>query len=724
MPKSSNHPFSKANPLQAEIHSLCLERSIDILSAKGRTRTNSELVAAIRQHEQENPSSVDNTADLFLQSDASPDTSVEPADSSLNEQAIDLSESNDSVNEVITASLDSELIPNSITSDNAGNLLALELPANSKANTSALDELHKSSHSGGLLEYITGDSNAEDLGKASTEFNASPNKYLGPFYLQMQSVNLATYLSRGIIYPIDLEPDLEYIAVRPIDFLSHHRSYLPLTAGRLDNFTEKEVLVELFLRPNEIEHLQAIDSVYRFSEIIPVSRIRHMLFVSTDAITEFRINAEQFKNYFFPKSLIGVIEDNIATIKAEPTQVVDASNLDPILLHQLRQFDRQLGMFGYLKHAPLLRANTEQFVQDFPSELLIGLHEINTAVFAEEGNTWVMNTLLRRGSQEATTAGRKLFAAIVQAIYQDETASYEWGIKLLQRIEAQCRQQPELPRDFIQLQAAQEQLNYLQQGQGNFSKALAAIASSDGIKRDIPPLPFTALVLLCNKPGRARASEDKQAVLINLAQYTNRGLFNAPMLLEQLLAVLGLYYGYAQFTRQDPNLKIESPELDAAAQSLHRLRFDIDLPSDRIIIESVFRYCIEGHPIHDILTYLLPGEVLVSDQLVFPLRVFRVAAANAKATASYYQKPNQPSKSGRDQKPDTFRLRDNEPIAVRAQPRYQQEISATDPAILEDIILKMTRWFSPTHFEQQLLSGFTPAEQEALRLLIQARKAR
>ncbi|MBF9222494.1 hypothetical protein [Hymenobacter ruricola] len=711
MPDSSYAPFSGPNPLQPELIALCQERNIDAFDKRGRQLSNSTLQSRIKKHEIDKFNRVsEKSAELFPLS-------------TVDEEKLPTILTDDDSDEIKAYEQEKEIPPLMPTADtvssepsevtvSASEHRDLSSPSTVDPEDHGLAERDDTLTSGGLLDYITGNF---ALDKQENP-NDAPPVYTGPFYLQMQAVNLGTYLSRGAIYPLDLEPDQEYISVRPVDFLTQHRSYLPLLTGHLTDFSEKEALVELLLRPNEIEHLQTVGSVYRFGEIIPVSRIRRVLFISTDAIDEFRVNAEQFKNYFFPKSLVGVIGEDIPSVKVEFFGPSDSSDLDPIVSHQLRQFDRQLGMFGYLKHAPLLRANTEQSVQDFPAELLIGLHEINAAIAAEEGNAWVMNTLLRRGPQKATSAGQKLFAAIVQAIYQDETASYEWGIRLLQQVESQCRQQSEIPRDLPQLKVAQEQLGYLQQGQGNFSKALTAIASSDGIKRDIPPLPFTALVLLCNKPGRARSSEDKQAVLINLAQYTNRGLFNAPMLLDQLLAVLGLYYGYAQFTRQDPNLKIESPELDKAAQPLHRLRFDIALTSDRIIIESVFRYCVEGQPINDALAYLRPSETNVSDQVVFPQRAFRLGKSTVRANTTY----NQPSKTIRDQKPSVSRFRDAEII----DNQYQQTNSATSPAVLEEIILKMTRWFSPAHFEQQLLSGFTPAEQEALRLLIQSRKAR
>ncbi|MDU0369104.1 hypothetical protein ACFPAF_01760 [Hymenobacter endophyticus] len=721
MPKSSTYPFSKANPVQAEIHNLCKERGIDVLNHKGKSRTNADLIKAIRQYEQDILVKANNPADLFLQTNIVADTSLELNQSNkTEEQSSPIFVSHDPDDKLddrpvyFSSGAEIELS----ASDTAGNSIKDESEGKSKSSNkyftenSITNKGKNYSHSNPKLEINSKD---QDISDSLLERDSNI------FYLQMQSVNLGTYLSHGVIYPFELELDQEYQSVRPRDLLTQHRSYLPLLGGRLANFTEKDVLIEILLLPNEISRLKIVGSLYCFSEIIPISRIKRILFTSVEAISEFRVNAEQFKNYFFPKNLVGVVDNDLKIITTADTTAA-VSESDPVLIHQLRQFDRQLGMFGYLKHAPLLRANTEQYIQDFPTEFLIGLHEINTAVHTEDGNAWVMNTLLRRGPQKATSAGQKLFTAIVQAIYQDEEASYDWGIKLLQRIESLCHQQPEPPRDLAQLQVALAQLKHLEQGQTNFSKALTAIASSDGTKRDIPPLPFTALVLLCNKPGRARSSEDKQAVLINLAQYTNRGLFNAPMLLEQLLAVLGLYYGYAQFTRQDPNLKIELSELNDAAKPLHRLRFDIGLPSDRVVIESVFRYCIEGHSIHDRLTYLEVDDLLVSDQLVLPQRAFHAPSLKTIRYTTTNQKVDQASKVIREY--NSSSTRDLEQNSIPTLPLKVHVPSAVDSAILESIIVKMTRWFSPAHFEQQLLSAFTPEEQEALRLVIESRKAR
>lgn len=701
MPKHAHYPFSKPNPLQAEIHCLCLERNIDVNNAKGKKRTNPDLMDAIRQYEIDNPSQQDiSSTGLFAQ----PIEGQELEKSAHKDFNHPLGEPMQDVAIESDAVLTKHKVPLEIVSESQGT-----------------ESVNGKSSLGGDLAYITSETNLAELREDVNSNEASASTYAGPFYLQMLAFNLGTCLGRGVISPTTLAPDQEYEAVRPVDLFSRYQAYLPFSTGLLPNFSEEHVLVEVLLRPSEISRLQLVGPLYCLAEPIPVSRIQRLFFPSSEAIDEFRVSAEQFKSYFFPASIATVVDETVTVVQADLPESSPTNEPDPIHLHQMQQFDRQLGMFGFLKHASLLRANSEQAVQDFSTEFLIGLHEVNTAIVSEEGNIVVMSTLLCQSIHVATTAGQLLFTAIVQAIYQgqNEPVSYEWGTRLLKEVEQQCKKLPEPPADMLQLRVAQEQLILLQQGQSNFGKALSAIASSDGTKRELPKLPFTALILLCSNPGQSRRSEDKEAVLILLGQYVNRQELKVPFL-DQLLAVLGLYYGYAQFPRLDANLRIDSPELANAAKPLHRLRFDIDQFADRVIIESVFRYSVEGQQIHDTLDYLRPNNPPATGPLKLPQRAFKLSAS----PTSTPKIQNQASGPLRGQIPVAPRFRSSDTGHLSPENGYQPNSDSLDSAVFEEIVLKMMSWFSPSHFEQQLMSGFTPAEQEALRILVQSRKNR
>ena len=519
----------------------------------------------------------------------------------------------------------------------------------------------------------------------------------GPLYLQLNVRNLGYYLSRGIVYPLVLEPDRDWNAKRPTDSLTKTPDFLPFSPGRLPDFAANSVLVEAQLLPDEMARLSGAGTHYAWPEPLPVSRIRRVFFATPEAMADFKANADTYDNYFFPVGMCEVISDQKVPLVMEAPQPADAATvaLDPAWAARMRQFDRQLGLFAYLKHAPLLRANAEGYVQDFPAELLVGLQLLNGAFEPVANvNKLAIGALLRFDSQPPTTAGQLLFGALIQAIYADEEASFSWALALLRRVENQCAGLLDgLPPDIQQVRVAQEQIGLLQVDKTNFQNVLLAIAQSDGSGAVVPKVPFAALVLLAKYPDRARKAEHKQSVLSYLARSADQDKLKVPAL-DQLLAVLGLYYGYAQLTRKDPNLTIKDPALAAAALPLHRLRFDIGGAADRTIVETVFRFVVEGQPILDNLAYLHLGSP-TSPTIRLPQRSFGLA------TGGVIPQPEAPAP----------------PVAMSSRPTLAVAGQEPAEAIYQEIIRKMMGWLAPAPLELLLAATFTPAEREVLRRL-------
>ncbi len=565
----------------------------------------------------------------------------------------------------------------------------------------------------GLLAIITGDAPDPIEPVPSSEEAVTKEASVppaGPYYLQLSHGKLGTYLSRAVFLPVALDPEPELHQRRSPDLLTHYPDFLPLTLGRPASFTEQDVLVELTLLSQEISRIVSLGTVFAFAEPLPVSRIRRLLFANADAHLEAEADAKTYKNYFLPQENVAYL-DTLATpltIITLPDEA-DATQL-PVApaasgwTNKLVQFDQQLGLFSYLKHAPLLQANIRQVVQDYPVELPFALSLLNSATnFAEpaRGNNTIFKTLLQLSDLPSKSAGQLLLTNLVADIYSGVDATFEWGLQLVDRLIRQVQAADEVLSGLNYLRATRDQLAKLSQTRTNYQDALTAIASSG---RDLfPPAPHAALVLLCKFPNRARGNSDKQAVLDALGTAVNRGLLtDTTPLLEWLLAILGLYYGYVRLTREDPNLTIHDPELKALAQPLHRLRFNPGLFADRAIIETVFRFAAEGRPINDPLTYLRPDSPAAT-ALDLPLRAASVSVAAPSPEASRV-----PS--------STEHLRTAPSVNLSPTASVDAEYSVHETALL-----KMMRLFDATQFQQLLLPSFTPAEQALLRELLKSR---
>ncbi|UOG74350.1 hypothetical protein MTX78_19805 [Hymenobacter tibetensis] len=517
----------------------------------------------------------------------------------------------------------------------------------------------------------------------------------GPYYLQLSHSKLATSLSRGVFIPVALDPDPELQRMRSGDLLSKYPNCLPLLHGRLASFSDQDVLVELTLRPSEVNQLVEYGSIYAYLEPLPVSRIQSLTFANADALADIQADALTYKNFFLPQQRIMLLSEGkiVPLIELPPdteVHISEAPNADN-WIPRLQQFDQQLGLFGYLKHAPLLAANTTQTVQDYSAEFQYALSLLNTTVATPppaSGSELLLRTLLRINPSFPQTAGQMLLSALVDSIYAGTEASLEWATQLLANVIAQSSSIVGKHSGLQDLEETQRQIDLLKTSRTNYQDALAAIAR--GGRQSIPKVPFAAVVLLIKHPNRARSSADKQAVLDVLGKAADRGALASPQL-EWLLAILGLYYTYSRLTREDPNLHIRNPNLAALARPLHRLRFDMDHFADRVVVETVFRVASEGKVISDRLAYLGPDDEQATT-IELPLR-----ATGFSSAQTLFDAPTKP---------------------VVNSTTVTASMPSNDLILHQSVLRKMLALFAPEQFEQLLLPSFTPAEQTLLRQVL------
>lgn len=521
----------------------------------------------------------------------------------------------------------------------------------------------------------------------------------GPYYLQLSHSKLATSLSRGVFIPVALDPDPELQRMRSGDLLSKYPNCLPLSQGRLASFSDQDVLVELTLRPSEINQLIKYGSIYAYLEPLPVSRIKSLIFANADALADIQADALTYKNFFLPQQRVTFLsEGKVVPLIELPldteVHISKASNAHN-WIPRLQQFDQQLGLFGYLKHAPLLAANTTQTVQDYSAEFQYALSLLNTTVatpLPASGSELLLRTLLRVNPSIPQTAGQLLLSALVDSIYAGIETSFEWATQLLADVIAQSSSIVGKHSGLQDLEETQRQIDLLKTSRTNYQDALAAIAR--GGRQSIPKVPFAAIVLLIKHPNRARSSADKQAVLDVLGKAADRGALASPQL-EWLLAILGLYYTYSRLTREDPNLHIRNPQLAALARPLHRLRFDMDQFADRVVVETVFRVASEDKVISDTLAYLgTDGEQAATIEL--PLR-----ASGPSSTRSLFDDSTKPATN-------------STPVA--------ESMPSNDLILHQSALRKILAIFAPKQFEKLLMPNFTPAEQTILRQILASKQ--
>lgn len=397
------------------------------------------------------------------------------------------------------------------------------------------------------------------------------------FYLQLHTDNLAIYLNCGLFYPVDWEPDAMYKenrAARP-DILTRFPHHLAFSTGILGALRERDILLEIALTPQEQEQLHAVSPCLLYPDALPVSRIQQIMFASDTAKQDYISSREVFDDSFFPDRLV-VAKSPFLSKAPLPSSLAEpsATNGDDFAKRSTR-FNKVLGLFAFMKNAPLLRANYTGKLVDWDASFLTALALINRAT----GTPPPTNAYIFRASlafehtavSDNPTERQRLFHDIVAHIYADGIFTYEWAATTL----ATYKELKSYVRIFQDLQA---------DGTISFSSAIDIFRNSS--ERADQNIPLILLVLLGRFNNRDRMHTDKQAVRI----YFTQGNAITESEAAVCTAIMGLYYGYQSMVRDDRNIQLKDKFFDTIAPGINRIKFQLDRFLDRYVVESVFQY--------------------------------------------------------------------------------------------------------------------------------------
>ena len=403
--------------------------------------------------------------------------------------------------------------------------------------------------------------------------------------IQVHADNLPKYLSRGLFYPVSWETDSGYAEnrVRRPDTLSRYPAHLVLASGVLGAFDEQEILVEVLMTPDEEQQLTPAlpnGAFFLFAGALPVSRIRRVVFPTVEAKQRFLASRAVFDDVFFPVSLSDAPQVEVATLDDENLAAPPPGDAAPGAL--LDAYDRLLGLLGFMQNVPLLFAGRS----DAPNISAYGRGTLTALALLNEGldklTDWraadsLLRTMLRLdGPTVAPLAGesprKRLFDELVMRIYAGERISYQWAYDYLRSAVPELAVYAPLFADMQQV------------GKLPFKHAIQHLRKD--VTQSDQNLPLIALVLLGRYGNRERGHSDKQAVRIHLHQDGEASEFEITM----LTALLGLYFGYQYMFRDDANLRLPDPVFDARAKEWNRIKFQVERPLDRLLVESVFQF--------------------------------------------------------------------------------------------------------------------------------------
>lgn len=429
-----------------------------------------------------------------------------------------------------------------------------------------------------LAKYIEQESDLfrnEDNANQSRSFSLDANS----FFIQAKLANISMYFINGYIYPLNFEHSEIYRDENRVhDFFTHYPNHIVISKTVLNDFDETQVLLEIFLKDNEIKKTNTFDSFAFYDGIIPISRIKKIFFASNSSKASFLSSCEIFPDAFVPATICDLIPEHVETkmLQGKPISNITDMNWNTTLI----RFDRLMGLISFLKNTSLYYTNISDEYIEYTTNYFEVLSLINN--YENESNKentffrWIINP-------ETIEVDNKLarfqFKEILNAIYLNVEFDVDWALSLLEK-----------SIDFEQNYDSKEQLQFIYKALLDYKKLKVdyrTILSNPLIKKNIP---ITILIFLIKFPKKNIGHSDKQAM---------KNFFLSPdctiekSTAEYIFAVMGLYYGYRNLVKED-SLKLIDPYFDSLLIGNAQVKFKLDSFLDRFTIESIFEFSRQG----------------------------------------------------------------------------------------------------------------------------------
>ncbi len=401
-------------------------------------------------------------------------------------------------------------------------------------------------------------------------------KVVSKTLIQINKSNLLTYFAYGLIFPNNLETrEIVRDKNRVKDAQSLFPDYLLLSDGFIDDLGEDQIFLDVQLTGLEKKQLIQIENSLFFDKPLPISRVSKILVSSTKVKDNILSSIETFPDTFIPESLFQVYSpSSINKIEFDSNiKPVPQSNKEDLISCKSR-FDKILGMLAFMKNTELYFANSNKIFSDYTNYYFLVLHllnsefEINDKTAIKDSTINVFNTLL----QKTSTHKGDLLEAMIKKIYNDEVFDKN------------------TVSDFFEYsQNFSTNPQFIPVLQDAF-RSLTDYGFADALKKLENPAElwsYYALAVL-SKYNKKEAS-DKDALKKGFADRIKENYA------EVILAMLGLYYGYASLPKQE-EINLSDNYFRTLIPKFQNIKFRLESNFDKQIIESVYQFCFNQQP--------------------------------------------------------------------------------------------------------------------------------
>lgn len=396
------------------------------------------------------------------------------------------------------------------------------------------------------------------------------------FYIRILKSNLITYYTYGLIFQNELEKcEIVKNETREKDTFNIKPDYLILSDGIFNKLNDNEVLLEVILKKDETEKfLQYKDGIYLLSMPLPVSRINTIYANNNDVIIN--IKAISKDDVYIPDFLFKIIPDNLNhnfvsnEIDIKPNTEVES------LKKKKDKYDRILGMFAFMKNTELYY--TQDYFQNYSINYFLALSLLNIKVkeFVDD-----IDNAREKKFQTFLFIDKDItdpIQELVAKIYENKNIDKQTTEEILRKINSGLN---ETQKDLVKKA-------FIELFDVGFENALRILDEDKNL--------YINYILAVLFKFHKKQSNDKYHIKDKL-NIVNKKYS------ELILALLGLYYGYAILPKQE-EIIIEDKYFSSLINKYNNIKFKLETNLDLVIIETVYQYCFNDIISSDYFDYL------------------------------------------------------------------------------------------------------------------------
>lgn len=363
------------------------------------------------------------------------------------------------------------------------------------------------------------------------------------FYFPLNSTHLATYISRGIIFP------REYLNSSIKDIQSLFETSIVLTKNKwifIDKF-KNDCTLELVLTQYELENLQENGDLFLLSDVIPISRIKSIFFHNEEQKIKTIYNVEKGDGFVPDIAKLDLKPDFLKVTLAKSGI---KKNLN--LATKIVEFDKLLGAFALMKLTG--RISTE-YSSNFSEHYFSTLSAINSIIKTECEN--------HNLSTKSNLVG--IF---------DKNSESKWNYQFLKIIAEKPSSADEFAVPLIKFAENNRSVGLL-----NVIQSSVGVNWNDLGENDSYSIALSVI---------HRYGQGKRKGLSDLFSDLSSKKIPFPKKIESLLFLYGYHYGYSTL---ESSAKIKG--------TIEPIKFELNSQLDYFTIESIYQWVFSNHKVDD-----------------------------------------------------------------------------------------------------------------------------